>query len=311
MNTERTSSTKPKGWFYGILATLAVIIIALSCWLISTKGELRNKNATIQEMEKNEQQQKAAFQAEVDSLLKKHNEVKAEHAELTMQLAEKDSIIMANAEEIKQLLAQKQWEYDQVNKKVIELRKISEYYMNQVDILTEENNRLTAENERIREEVKEERKQNKNLQRQKDELANKVKDASALRVQNLSAQPVRFKRGGEDETNKAKKMERVRVTFTIGQNDLAEAGFKTFYIRIADPSKNIICKGMGDEYAFMYKGELLQYTEKIQVNYDNSEKEVRAYYIKPEGKNMQPGYYSVDIYDDNSNLIGQTSFNLK
>ena len=68
---------------------------------------------------------------------------------------------------------------------------------------------------------------------------------------------------------------------------------------------------MGDEYAFTYQGELLQYTEKVTVNYENKEKDVRAYYIKPSGKNMQPGYYFVDIYDDNDNLIGQTSFDLR
>ena len=101
------------------------------------------------------------------------------------------------------------------------------------------------------------------------------------------------------------------MTFTIGQNDLVEAGPKNFYMRIADPNRNVICKGMGDEYAFSYNGDLLQYTEKIHVTYENKEKDVRAYYIKPSGKDMLPGYYFVDIYDDNNNLIGQTTFNLR
>ena len=174
------------------------------------------------------------------------------------------------------------------------------------------NEQLIAENERMREEVQEERKQNRNLQRQKDELTSKVNLAAVLKIYNLSAEAVRFKGGSQEtETDKARRTERIRVTFTVPQNDIVDPGTKTFYLRIADPSKNIICKGMGDEYAFMYQGELLQYTEKVHINYDNREKEVRAYYIKPAGKDMQPGYYSVDIYDDNSNLVGQTSFNLR
>ena len=56
---------------------------------------------------------------------------------------------------------------------------------------------------------------------------------------------------------------------------------------------------------------MLQYTEKINVNYDNKEKEVSAYYIKPSGQEFQPGYYFVDVYDNNNNLVGQTSFNLR
>ena len=304
MNTERTSSTKPKGWLYAILGVLALIIIALSCWLISLKGDLNT-------LENEKEQQRADFQAEVDSLVRVHNELKANYGELSSQLAEKDSIILADAEEIKKLLDQ-QWDYNRIKKKVADLQAISQGYVRQLDSLYTVNEQLVAENERIREEVQEERKQNRNLQRQKEELTSKVNMAAVLRIYNLNAEAVRFKGGSQEtETDKAGRTERVRVTFTIGQNDLVDAGSKVFYLRIADPNKNIICKGMGDEYAFMYQGELLQYTEKIQVNYDNREKDVRAYYIKPSGKDMMPGYYFVDVYDDNDNMVGQTSFNLR
>ena len=304
MNTERTSSTRSKGWVYAILGLLALIIIGLSCWLISIKGNLNT-------LEKEKEQQRADFQAEVDSLLRVHNELKENYGELSTQLAEKDSIIQADAEEIKKLL-DTQWDYNRIKKKVTELQAISQKYVHQLDSLYVVNQELVAENERIREEVQEERKQNKSLQRQKEELTNKVNQAAVLRIYNLSANPVRFKGGSQETvTDKAGRTERIRVDFTVGQNDLVSAGGKNFYLRIADPSKNIISKGMGDEYAFKYQGELLQYTEKIHVNYENKEKDVRAYYIKPSGQEMLPGYYFVDIYDDNDNLVGQTTFSLR
>ena len=304
MNTERTSSTKPKGWLYAILGVLALIIIGLSFWLISIKGDLTT-------LENEKEQQRADFQAEVDSLVRVHNELKANYGELSSQLAEKDSIIMADAQEIKRLL-ETQWDYNRIKKKVADLQAISQRYIHQLDSLYVVNEQLVAENERIREEVREERKQNRNLQRQAEELTNKVNMAAVLRIYNLTADAVRFKGGSQETvTDKAGRTERVRVMFTIGQNDIVDAGSKTFYMRIADPSKHIISKGMGDEYAFMYQGELLQYTEKIQVNYDNREKDVRAYYVKPTAKEMEPGYYFVDIYDDHDNLVGQTSFSLR
>ena len=304
MNTERTSSTRSKGWLYAILGLLAVVIIGLSVWLISLKGDLSS-------LENEKEQQRADFQAEVDSLLRVHNELKANYGELSSQLAEKDSIIQADAQEIKRLL-DAQWDYNRIKKKVSELQTISRNYIHQLDSLYIVNQELVAENERMREEVQEERKQNRNLQRQKEELTNKVNLATVLRIYNLTADAVRFKGGShETETDKAGRTERIRVMFTIGQNDLVDAGSKVFYLRIADPTKQIITKGMGDEYAFTYQGELLQYTEKVSVNYDNKEKDVRAYYIKPSGKEMLPGYYFVDVYDDNNNLVGQTSFNLR
>ena len=304
MNTERTSSTRSKRWVYGILGVLALVIIGLSCWLISLKGDLST-------LENEKELQRADFQAEVDSLLRVHNELKENYGELSSQLAEKDSIIQADAEEIKKLL-DSQWDYNRIKKKVTELQKISQKYVHQLDSLYVVNQELVAENERIREEVKEERKQKKDLQRQKDELTNKVNQAAVLRVYNLNAEAVRFKGGSQETvTDKARRTERIRIDFTVGQNDLVESGAKDFYLRIADPTKNIICKGMGDEYAFMYQGELLQYTEKIHFTYDNKEKDIRAYYIKPSEKEMQPGYYFIDIYDGNDNLIGQTTLTLK
>ena len=259
MNTERTSSTRSKVWVYAILGVLALAIIALSFWLISLKGDL-------QTLETEKEQQRADFQAEVDSLMRVHNQLKENYGELTTQLAEKDSIIQADAQEIKKLL-DSQWDYNRIKKKVSELQLISQSYVHQLDSLYVVNQELVAENERIREEVREERKQNQNLQRQKEELTHKVNQAAVLRIYNLTADAVRFKGGSQEtETDKAARTERIRVMFTIGQNDLVDAGPKDFYLRIADPSKQIIMKGMGDEYAFNYQGELLQYTEKIHVN---------------------------------------------
>lgn len=304
MNTERTSSTRSKLWVYALMGVLALAIIGLSIWLISLKSNLST-------LENEKEQQRADFQAEVDSLLRVHNELKENYGELSTQLAEKDSIIQADAEEIKKLL-ETQWDYNRIKKKVSELQAISQKYIHQLDSLYVVNQELVAENERIREEVQEERKQNKSLQRQKEELTNKVNQAAVLRIYNLSANPVRFKGGSQETvTDKAGRTERIRVDFTLGQNDLVQAGPKDFYMRIADPSKNIIAKGMGDEYAFKFQGELLQYTEKIHVSYENKEKDVRAYYIKPSDREMLPGYYFVDIYDDNDNLVGQTTFSLR
>ena len=161
MNTERASSTRSKTWVYAILGVLALVIIGLSCWLISLKGDLNT-------LETEKEQQRADFQAEVDSLMRVHNELKENYGELSSQLAEKDSIIQADAQEIKKLL-DSQWDYNRIKKKVSELQVISQNYVHQLDSLYVVNQELVAENERIREEVQEERKQNKNLQRQKED----------------------------------------------------------------------------------------------------------------------------------------------
>ena len=292
---------------FAVLAALAVAIVALVIMI----GRLSSVKNDLKDLEAEKEMQRIDFQAEVDSLMRVHNELKESYGELSAELAEKDSIIPADAVEIKKLL-DSQWDYYRIKKKLASLQEISQKYVRQMDSLYTVNRELVAENERIREEYQAERRENTNLTRQKEELTNKVNMASTMKIYSLKANPVYFKGGNkETETNKANRAERIKIDFTLAQNDLVEAGTKVFYVRIADPTKSIICKGTGDEYSFVSNDETLQYTERVTVNYDNKEKDVRAYYIKPSGISMQPGYYFVDIYEQGGKLVGQTSFELR
>lgn len=303
MDKENNKTKKPI-WAYAALGLLALALVGTLVWMSSLKSDLKN-------LEAEKELQRADFQAEVDSLMKVHNELKDSYGELSNELAEKDSIIQADAQEIKKLL-DSQWEYNRIKKKVTELQAISQKYVRQMDSLYTVNRELVAENERIREEFRAEQRENSNLIRQKEELSSKVNQAATMKIHGLSANAVRFKGGkSETETDKASRAERIRVDFDLAQNDLVEPGSKVFYIRIADPTKAIISKGKGDEYSFQSNGETLQYTEKIRVNYDNKETAVRAYYNKPSDIQLMSGYYFIDVYEQNGKLIGQTSLDLK
>ena len=132
---------------YALLAALAlalVFVIILASKNSSIKGNL-------QQLEAEKEMQRQDFQAEVDSLMKVHNELKESYGELSQELAEKDSIIQADAVEIKKLL-DSQWDYNRIKKKLASLQTISQKYVRQMDSLYTVNRELVAENERIREE---------------------------------------------------------------------------------------------------------------------------------------------------------------
>ena len=292
------------------LATLAALLVALVFVIV-----LFVKNSSIKsdlkDLEAEKELQRQDFQAEVDSLMKVHNELKESYGELSQELAEKDSIIQADAVEIKKLL-DSQWDYYRIKKKVASLQEISQRYVRQMDSLYTVNRELVAENERIREEYQAEKRHNTNLTRQNDELTGKVNLASTIKIHGLTANAVRFKGNSKEAvTDRANRAERIMVSFTMAQNELVETGAKTFYLRIADPTKSVISKGSGDEFSFTSNGESLQYTEKVRVNYDGKDSNVRAYYIKPSGIEMMPGLYYIDVYEQGGRLIGQTILELK
>lgn len=304
METENNKKKNLPIWLYAILGALAIALVVL---LVRNSSLKSDKEA----LEAEKEMQRLDFQAEVDSLMKVHNDLKNNYGELSQQLAEKDSIIQADAIEIKKLL-DSQWDYNRIKKKVAALQEISQHYVRQMDSLYTVNRELVAENERIREEFQNERRQNTNLTRQKEELTNKVNQAATLKLFNYSAQAVRFKgNGGETTTDRASRAERIRIDFTVAANDIVQPGTKLFYVRIANPNRAIISKGTGDEYSFKSNGETLQYTEKVRVNYDGKETAVRAYYVKPDAYEMMPGTYFIDVYEEGGKLIGQTAIDLK
>ena len=304
---ERKNATRNRNL---LIAALVALLVALVCVVI-----LAVKNSSIKDslsnLEAEKEMQRADFQAEVDSLMKVHNELKESYGELSLELAEKDSIIQADAVEIKKLL-DSQWDYYRIKKKVASLQAISQKYVRQMDSLYTVNRELVAENERIREEYQAEKRQNTTLSRRNDELTDKVNLAATMKIHNLTANAVRFKGNSKEAvTDRANRAERILVDFTIAQNELVEMGTKVFYLRIADPTKMVIAKGTGDEYSFVSNGESLQYTERVHVNYDGKDTSVRAYYLKPSGIEMMPGRYYIDVYEQSGKLVGQTSLELR
>ena len=304
MDSENRKKTNQPLWLYALLGLLA---IALVFFIVRNSSLRTDKEA----LEAEKEMQRLDFQAEVDSLMKVHNDLKESYGELSQELAEKDSIIQADAVEIKKLL-DSQWDYNRIKKKMTQLQEISQRYVRQMDSLYTVNRELVAENERIREEYQNERRQNTNLTRQKEELTNKVNQAATMRISNYTAQAVRFKGSGKESvTDRARRAERIRIDFTVAANELIKPGTKLFYVRIADPKRAIISKGSGDEYSFKANGETLQFTEKVRVNYDGKETAVRAYYTKPDAYELMPGTYFIDVYEEGGKVIGQTTVDLK
>ena len=303
-----TDSIKNEKKYKQIIIALLAIILLLIIWILVEK----NRVHTIY-LEKDTAVNKSIeLQMELDSLMREHSNIKNEYSSLTYKLAEKDSIILANAGEIQKLIAN-QGDYNKTKKKLELLRKITQGYVSQLDSLYKVNQELTNENIKIKKEIGKERMINNELTKEKETLNEKVNVGSMLKAYNIKPFTVKLRSSGskEIETDKAKRIERVNICFTLSENKIAQSGRKIIYIRIARPDNVIVCEGKEDIYSFEYQGQKLQYSMKKEIDYDNKAMDVCLSWNKRDPKTPAlVGIYHVAIFVDGYE-IGQTKFELK
>lgn len=295
---------KPGKAFMAIVVILILAIAGILYWSFNMKSDLKVLLAE-------KELQRVELQQELDSMMYEHEQIKIEYGTLSDSLAVKDSIIQENAREIKKLL-DTQWEYYKIKKKLALLQKVSQGYVLQMDSLYRVNAALTEENAEIRKDLRSARQENERISKDREVLSEKVSQASILQVYNLDSYGIRDRGSGKErQTDKANRLDKIKVCFTLAENNVIDPGTKEVYIRIAQPDKLILTKDRSDEYTFMYKGEMIQYSIKKLIDYQNKAVDLCLYWDKtsPE-KEIQKGVYHVEVFYQDE-VIGHTQFTLR
>ncbi|MBE9485360.1 MAG: hypothetical protein IMY74_10965, partial [Bacteroidetes bacterium] len=200
--TISSGRSKPGKGMIAILIILALAIAGLLIWIFSIKSDM---DVLLTEKET----QRVELQSELDSLMYEHEMIKTEYGTLSDSLYLKDSIIQENAREISKLL-DTQWEYYKVKRKLDLLQRVSQGYVRQMDSLYTVNKVLTEENIEIRQDLQEVQTENEMITRDKEELNEKVEQASILQIYNMTAAGVRDRGSGkEKETDKASRVDKI------------------------------------------------------------------------------------------------------
>ena len=251
------------------------------------------------------------LQAELDSLLAEHERIKAQYGDLSDQLSEKDSIIMANAAQIEELI-NSQADYRKIKKQLARLQNISQEYVQEMDKLYKENQALKEENISVKAYLEQERQDKENIQKSNEALNAKISGAAVYKAYNIRSAGYMIKnKGNEEPTDKAARVKRIKTTFILGENSLIEAGPVNVYCRIAVPgSGKVLTPGSGETYSFVHNGQRLQYSTKTVVNYDKQAQTVTMNWDLMSDDKAVKGKYVVQVFTDNQ-FLGESFFTLK
>jgi hypothetical protein len=283
----------------GAPVVMIVSTIILTLGLIALVVLYYNQKSKMVEMEQVLTEEKDSLANELKMMMYGYDTLKTSNDTLNAQLLRERNKIQrlleiqaSNAQLIRKYKAE-----------ISTMRDIMKSYIVQIDSLNTRNQMLTAENTEIKQQMTAVQENNVQLEKTKDELTSKVNIASIIQAKDVVAVALNKKR---KETDELRRLDKVRVCFTLRENPIAEPGNKIVYLRVVRPDQLVITPS--PDNLFEVKGEQLIFSANRAVDYANADIEM-CIFLDNTG-DFIAGTYTVELYLD-SEKIGDGSFVLK
>lgn len=141
------------------------------------------------------------------------------------------------------------------------------------------------------------------------ELSDKVSQAAALKAANLKVLTVNSRGKTKDrEEYKAKKVDKLKLTFNLPENALTAQEPKDIYVRVLDPEGAVVSDNATGSGEFEINGSPSKFTARESIAYQNNNQKVEMLYDYP--SKFRPGKYNVELYSEGYK-IGNTNFTIK
>lgn len=305
MEEQKNNSGKRRGLILWVIIILLMGTNAYALWLYWKE---KNKVAEQIVITKEVLVEKDNVQEDLLALQKEYETLQA-----TDSMMQKE--IDSNKLKIEELLAEaKRHKGDaymiaKLRKETETLRAIMQSYVRTIDSLNTLNINLVAEKKTVIKQLGEEKEKQNVLIKEKEELKTTIAKGSILNCFNITAKAVLFKKNGtkETETTKARKTQKIKVGFTLGENKIAKKGEKTVFVRIMTPDGKEMAKSYDDGYRFNFNGSSGYFAGKETLNYANVEIS-GVTYCEGQGEYV-PGNYLIEVTCDGV-VIGNTSIKL-
>src|SRR5690606_18501707 len=132
-------------------------------------------------------------------------------------------------------------------------------------------------------------------------LSQKVRLGAVLHASNIRMVPIDLRRGGQKqkETERARKVDIMRIYFDIDENRIAESGMKEIFLRITGPDGNLLSNAAyGSGVTSTYDQQSLNYTlvKQIQLQQSKPVKDVTIDWNQD--SDYKKGTYNIEIYNE-------------
>lgn len=294
-----------------LLYTIIGVLVALNAGLLYMWQKSNNNTTKVEqklEVTTADLKEKEAALADAEHLLKKF---RADSATMASKNKELGAEVIQKKNELTQLVAKLRATQSTDTKLIAELRAKMQELTDQIAKLERENADLKEQNAKLDQERSQLQVENRDLGDKNAQISSENRKmrqrllSEAIKVEPLKK---RWITGKEAVTYKAKDVESIKTSFSISENNMAEAGERVIYVKITGPGGTTMANG-NEGGTFDFEGQQSKYTYKIQTTYDGAAKNIDASIWRPSG-DLKPGAYTVELFCETFKM-GGSAFTLK
>lgn len=309
---ESTNFNPPNKRKEYIIITILSILLLGSVGYNIYQGQEQKENSALFAIDlKDEENAKILLQRELDSITSEFEKTKQSIYVRDSLLSKRDAEIFDKQKEIQNILNKNeisQSELKQARRMIAALNADIGRFKQEIIVLQQKNDSLQFANETLNTEKNTISEELLSEKEKAQETENNVRSTFSISNYQLTGLMVR-KSGKEVETDKAKRIDKLRVSFDLDPNTYAESGVKEIFIAIYKPDGTLgkfkdASPGSLDTWSL----GTVQYSDKIKFNYTKGTEQNISF--DWEDYNFPKGTYKIDIYQ-NGFKIGQKSMELR
>ena len=299
MNNDINTASKKKDLrnniIVGVLSVILVVVVVLYFF------QNREHRTIVNEI----RAEKDSIQFQLSEIASSYDSLKTENDTINEQLfvaQAKVKDLLLEVEQTKKVSYSKISDYQ---KQVSTLRGIMRDFYVQVDSLNRANEQLRAENRQVKEQFVQSEQEKLQLSKEKERLQQNLKRASMLKTRDVLAEPINSR---SKVTKFARRAEKIRIYFVLGQNVATERGAKNIYARIMRPDQLLMSKS--EDNLFKFEDLKIQYSAMREVVYEGKDLPVAIFWDNTGEPELMTGTYTVNLFADGFE-IGETTFTLQ
>lgn len=286
------------------ILTIVLVIALLGTWgyIIWDKNNTKETIAQKDTLITSTSTQRDELQKELADATMRYDMLKTSNSQKDSAITAKDKEILEKQDRIKTLLSKSnatQKELSQARALIASLKNDIESFKAQIAELEGANQQLTAEKAQVTEERD---RYSRNFDSARAVIKNKedvIDIGSTLHASNFNIVGVKEKSGGKEKiTDKAKKVDKLRVSFDLDENMITSSGNKEIYVVITSPEgQPIAVQSLGSGTFSTREGQEKVYTQKLDVNYEQNKKQTVSFDWK-QNEDFVNGNYKIEVYNN-------------